>query len=1172
MKKRGIGLLLIVGLAVISSGQPQLLHARQKESPSSNSLPQLIVQLGHSVQVNSVAFSHDNRFVLTGGDETTCLWEAATGREIRRFAGHTEQVNAVAFSPDGRLVLTGSGHSGLDNTARLWEAATGKEVRRFSGHTNQVMAVAFSPDGRSVVTGGMDDTARVWDVATGQEALKMNWYMVTSVAFSPDGRLIAAGSRGKIASLWDATTGKEARRLEGHSGGVNCVIFSPDGRYVATGSDDKTGRLWNAATGQEVRRFEGMSDSVKTLAFFPDSRLILTGGKEACIWEVETGKQIKRFDNRFLASAAVSPDSHFIVTGGYSNAASLWDAGAQNEVRRFEGVASEARAVAFSKDGGLLLVNNSLWDVAKGRELQRFEGMLADTVYSSALSPDGRSVLTVRSYEAHLWDAASGDSLKEFAGEGAVAFSPDGRYFLTGGKDKVARLWNRATLRETGRLVGHSGLLLSAAFSPDSRFVATGGWDSTARLWNVATAKEERRFQMPVAIRKIEGPTGSLTIRDGDIHVGSVAFSPDGRYILTGSWDLHGINKTARLWEVATGRLAREFDGHSRAVNSAAFSPDGRLVVTGSQDNTARILDAASGKELRRLQGHMGAVHSAVFSIDGRQVVTAGGDGAAHFWDAATGQEICRLVSLPEKSFAAVTPDGRFDTNNLEGAEGLYWSVVDDPFRPLPIEIFMRDYYEPRLLPRLLAGEKLREVRNLSQLNRVQPVIEEIKIEPQADAPGRVTVKVKVSGATGAATRNGQPMKLHYGVYDLRLFREGQLVGYAPQTGGDTAQGEVKLDEAGKAILSFPNIRLPSHLEDRIEFTAYAFNADRVKSATGRQTYEVSSSVPSEGRKAYIIGLGVNVNENPDWNLRFAVNDMRRLQSTLMARLSALIDDASLDEKKVFGDVIPVPLISDGLTRGGRAVAERTATKANFRTVLDLLVGKEVSQQLRASIPNAERIRMATPEDLVIITFASHGYADSQGNFYLVPFDTGAARGSRLADALGRCISSNELALWLRDVDAGEIVMIVDACYSATAVQGEGFKPGPMGSRGLGQLSYDKGMRILAATQADNVALELEGLGHGLLTYALVRDGIESLHADYKPKNGVITMEEWLNYSVERVPKLYEDVRAGRRTLLVNGRTSKLAGEQVRQSSSIQRPSLFDFAKKRDEMALVKGR
>jgi len=105
----------------------------------------------------------------------------------------------------------------------------------------------------------------------------------------------------------------------------------------------------------------------------------------------------------------------------------------------------------------------------------------------------------------------------------------------------------------------------------------------------------------------------------------------------------------------------------------------------------------------------------------------------------------------------------------------------------------------------------------------------------------------------------------------------------------------------------------------------------------------------------------------------------------------------------------------------------------------------------------------------------------------LFPADSGKA-GTGISDQKkANLISSEELSLWLKDVDAGDMVMIVDACHAAAAVEGDEFKPGPMGSRGLGQLSYDKGMRILTATQAANVAIESGSLGHGLLTYALVK-------------------------------------------------------------------------------------
>jgi uncharacterized caspase-like protein len=107
-------------------------------------------------------------------------------------------------------------------------------------------------------------------------------------------------------------------------------------------------------------------------------------------------------------------------------------------------------------------------------------------------------------------------------------------------------------------------------------------------------------------------------------------------------------------------------------------------------------------------------------------------------------------------------------------------------------------------------------------------------------------------------------------------------------------------------------------------------------------------------------------------------------------------------------------------------------------------------------------------------------------------------------------VSSDELSGWMRDVDAGDLVMIVDTCHSAATVEEPGFKPGPMGSRGLGQLAYDKGMRILAASQADDVALESEKLKQGLLTYALVQNGLEDRQAAGSDGKGEITMEGWL--------------------------------------------------------------
>ncbi len=115
-------------------------------------------------------------------------------------------------------------------------------------------------------------------------------------------------------------------------------------------------------------------------------------------------------------------------------------------------------------------------------------------------------------------------------------------------------------------------------------------------------------------------------------------------------------------------------------------------------------------------------------------------------------------------------------------------------------------------------------------------------------------------------------------------------------------------------------------------------------------------------------------------------------------------------------------------------------------------------------------------------------------------------------------ISADELAEWLRPIDAGNMTFILDSCYSAKSVEANDFKPGPMGNRGLGQLAYDKRMRILTASQSDQTAQEYADLGNGLLTYVLTDIGLAKGEADWKPTDRRITIGEWLAFAADRVP------------------------------------------------------
>jgi hypothetical protein len=259
---------------------------------------------------------------------------------------------------------------------------------------------------------------------------------------------------------------------------------------------------------------------------------------------------------------------------------------------------------------------------------------------------------------------------------------------------------------------------------------------------------------------------------------------------------------------------------------------------------------------------------------------------------------------------------------------------------------------------------------------------------------------------------------------------------------------------------------------------------------------------------------------------------------------------------------VPVTLVSD---EEASQPAEAAATKRNLKTVLDLLAGRSVTPQERAAIPDGRELRRAEPEDLILLAVSSHGYTDDHGIFHFVLADIGRDQGPEVTSALdAHTLSSDDLSIWLRGVIAGELVLIVDACQSEATINTDGFKPGPMGSRGLGQLAYDKGMRVLAASKAQEAAVERGGsLRQGLLTYALVRSGLEQRQADFQPADGRIELNEWLAYAVAAVPRLFAEGDS-RGTVSVRGEPGEeRAGflGQRRTPMRYQQPVLFDFAK-----------
>lgn len=1061
--------------------------------------PELVLQKGHAMAVNCAAFAPDGSWLASGGsDNSILIWQTESGRQLRALNGHSGYIRSLAISIDGQLLASGSN----DRTIKVWNVAEGRELFTLKGHEGPVEGLAFSRDGSWLASGSSDKTIRVWDLSSQKEIQTLNrrTAAVSTLSFSGNGELLAA-AEGNVIKLWDTKRWREAQTLRRHSAPVTSLKFSDDNEWLASASADGAVLIWHNGWDHEQFALKSNASGVAALSFAKDDLLLVAhvdGGIDSWNYIAGTKKSSLAGDQEAtkISFAAFSHDAAHLVSTSGARELLLRNAADGKKERLLQNQSTAISAVAFSRDGrwfASAAVDSGirLWEVSSGRELPRLTGHLgyATTI---AFSPDSRRLASGSvSGEIKIWDVAGNqlefDLPSRTTNINRVAFSPDSKSLAVVGMDQTIQIWDLAT-KQSRLLPGHTDEITSVVFVDDKRLIS-GGRDKTIRLWDLQT--------------------GAVTVSFDNLgaEVNALALSSDGKLLAAGNAD-----STVRLWQLPNRTPLKTLTGHTAEVSTVTFSPDNKTLASGSSDHAVMLWDLESTATPRQLAGSSETVTSVTFSADGKWLLAGSDDGSTLLWNRVTGDLRATIVSVPgTDDWLVATPDGLFD-GSPESWSLMLWRFGGLTFSAVPVEAYFNEFYLPGVLAKIFAGSDPKAKQNIVQLDRRQP---HIKLNVNLDnntATGRnLNIQIEVQGAP--ADNNHQTAS---GAKDLRLFRNGLLV--------QRWTGDVLQDAASRTLRT--TIKVVAG-ENRI--SAYAFNQDNIKSLDTTVIVNGANSLSRQGAINLLV-IGVEKYQNPDFNLKYSVDDAIEMSALLKAQQERL---------GRYKPVVTIPLTN----------AE--ATKRNILLALSRLAGTNTAP-LPADAPKIlTTIAPAQPEDAVVVYFSGHGTVQ-MGHFYLIPQDI-EYRGKRdeidgagMITILNHSISDDELEDALQPLDVDQLLVIIDACKSGQALNSTEDRLGPLNTKGLAQLAYEKGIYVLTASQSFEVAFEADALGHSYLAYALLEEGIKKRAAD-KNRDGSIFLKEWFDYASESVPQIRRKRNKGK----------ELVVEDEPDEQKVQRPIAF---------------
>ncbi|MCB9420064.1 MAG: helix-turn-helix domain-containing protein [Ardenticatenaceae bacterium] len=570
----------------------------------------------------TMSFNTDETILASGGyNGEICLWDASTGKLIKKVTGNRVWIYALAFQPDGERLATG----GFYGSVRVWNTQDMSLQYVLDGHSSSVHAIAFSADGSKLVTSSRDGSIRIWDLTNGACLHTLQHGEPDSdihIALQPNGNLLVSCSEeDSFIKLWDVETGKSLACVDSHSLGSISIAFDSQGKILARGNNQGLIELWKidrTAGPQYFKSLIGHQHHVETLSFAHEGLLAtLSLGGGIKLWDMRTGELLKMLKgySRLVGATTFSPDGQLLIQGDANGMIRIWDLKSQRYLFNFLGHTGPIWKITVSLDG------------------RKF-----------ATCADDRLV--------KLWDLNELKCLKTFnAHKGRLfelAFNPSGTLLASGGTDRIIEIWSTAgdnNVNAVRSLEGGFDMVWSLAFSPAGDTLASGHVDGEINLWNVDSETHLSAWYQAADMW-------------GDL-VGEMRFSDDGKYLFSSS-----SNELLRRWDVLSGEcVVAPIKVPGNRNKAIAIGSKGTIIATGSKESDLCLWfidEVGADPRLVRVSGHKSRIWGVALSPDEHIVASSDEEGVTLLTDLKTGTVLHRILL-----------DRPYERMKIKGVKGL---------------------------------------------------------------------------------------------------------------------------------------------------------------------------------------------------------------------------------------------------------------------------------------------------------------------------------------------------------------------------------------------------------------------------------------------------------------------------------------------------------------------